>query len=265
MTGSAIILAAGYGSRLSERAASKPLAQVCGVSLIEIGVCQALAAGVTRVVVVTGHEATAVEREVAVLAERLAADIRSVRLDDWSRPNGWSVLAGAELVGAPFLLMMADHIFGDGLLERLTQQTLIDCDVVLATDRKDNPLVDPDDATWVALHEGDDAGDDAGEGEAAGGRIARIGKTIEDYHAVDCGAFLANHELAVAILEAIADGNAGSLSEGMQVLADRGRAMTMDIGGLWWIDVDDPRAQDLAEAQAAAHLAILAGERCNVA
>lgn len=257
MTGSAIILAAGFGSRLSERAASKPLAQVCGVSLIEIGVCQALAAGVSRVVVVTGHEARAVEREVAVLAERLAADIRSVRLDDWSRPNGWSVLAGAELVGAPFLLMMADHIFGDGLLERLTQQTLIDCDVVLATDRKDNPLIDPDDATWVALHEGGDAGE--------GARIARIGKTIEDYHAVDCGAFLANHELAVAILEAIADGNAGSLSEGMQVLADRGRAMAMDIGGLWWIDVDDPRSQDLAEAQAGEHLAILAGERCNVA
>ncbi len=257
MTGSAIILAAGFGSRLSERAASKPLAQVCGVSLIEIGVCQALAAGVSRVVVVTGHEARVVEREVAVLAERLAADIRCVRLDDWSRPNGWSVLAGAELVGAPFLLMMADHIFGDGLLERLTQQTLIDCDVVLATDRKDNPLVDPDDATWVALHED--------ENSSEGGRIARIGKTIEDYHAVDCGAFLANHELAVAILEAIADGNAGSLSEGMQVLADRGRAATMDIGGLWWIDVDDPRAQDLAEAEAAAHLAILAGERCNVA
>lgn len=253
MTGNAIILAAGYGSRLSERAASKPLAQVCGMSLIEIGVRQALAAGVSRVVVVTGHEAVALEREVSVLAERLSADIRSVRLDDWSRPNGWSVLAGAELVGAPFLLMMADHIFGDGLLERLTQQTLIDCDVVLATDRIDNPLIDPEDATWVALHDGE------------GARIARIGKTIEDYHAVDCGAFLANHELAVAILEAIADGNAGSLSEGMQVLADRGRAATMDIGGLWWIDVDDPRAQDLAEAEAAAHLAILAGECCNAA
>lgn len=259
VTASAIILAAGYGSRLSERAASKPLAQVCGVSLIEIAVCQALAAGVTRVVVVTGHEAETLEQEVAGLARRLDADVRCVRLDDWSRPNGWSVLAGAEAVTSPYLLMMADHIFADGLLERLMQQALTDCDVVLAIDRTDNPLIDPEDATWVAFHA------DEGDGQTGPRRIARIGKTIEDFHAVDCGAFLANHELGVAILEAIADGLAGSLSEGMQVLANRGRAMTMDIGGLWWIDVDDPRAQDLAEAEAAKHLAILAGARCNAA
>ena len=36
----------------------------------------------------------------------------------------------------------------------------------------------------------------------------------------------------------------------MQKLADVGRAATMDIGEAWWLDVDDPRAFDLAEAQA---------------
>lgn len=249
VTPNAIILAAGYGSRLSERAVSKPLARVCGMPLIEIGVRQALAAGVARVVVVTGHEAQALEREVAALADRLAADIRCVRLDDWSRPNGWSVLAGASAVEGQFLLMMADHVFGDGLLARLAQQSLDGCDVVLATDRVDNPLIDPEDATWVALGEG--------------ARITQIGKLIAHYDAVDCGAFLANHELAAAILEAIAQGKAGSLSEGMQVLADRARAATMDIGGAWWIDVDDPRAHDLAQAEAADHIAILAGACAN--
>lgn len=245
MTGNAIILAAGFGSRLSERAACKPLAKVCGVALIEIAVRQALAAGVTRVVVVTGHEADGLEREVAALAERLGADLRSVRLDDWSRPNGWSVLAGVEVVEEPFLLMMADHIFSDGLLARLARQELEECDVVLAIDGIDNPQLDYEDATWVALGEE--------------GRIARIGKTIEGFDAVDCGAFLANRELAVAILEAIADGHEGSLSEGMQVLAQRGRAMTMHIDGAWWIDVDDPRSHDLAEAEAARHVEILRG------
>jgi choline kinase len=114
--------------------------------------------------------------------------------------------------------------------------------VTLAIDRRlDNPLVDPDDATWVRLDER--------------GFITAIGKTIEPYDAVDCGAFLATPELATAIREAIAAGKAGSLSDGMQVLADRGRAATMDIDDAWWMDVDDPRAHALAEELAPWHLA----------
>ena len=35
----------------------------------------------------------------------------------------------------------------------------------------------------------------------------------------------------------------------MQVLADRGRAATMEIDGAWWMDVDDPHAHALAEAE----------------
>mgnify|MGYP000446849816 CR=1 FL=1 len=62
------------------------------------------------------------------------------------------------------------------------------------------------------------------------------------------------HDRAEAIRAAIAEGKAGSLSEGMQKLADAGRAATMDIGAAWWLDVDDPRAFDLAEAQAPAQL-----------
>lgn len=112
--------------------------------------------------------------------------------------------------------------------------------MTLAVDyRCDNPLVDPDDATWVKLDER--------------GFIRAIGKTIPEYDAVDCGAFLATPELADAIRAAIAEGKAGSLSEGMQRLADAGRAATLDIGTAWWLDVDDPRAHELAEAQARAN------------
>ena len=35
----------------------------------------------------------------------------------------------------------------------------------------------------------------------------------------------------------------------MQLLADAGRAATMDIGEAWWIDVDHPRAHAIAEAE----------------
>lgn len=233
----AVIIAAGYGSRLASLSPSKPLTPVAGVPLIEIGARQCRAAGVTRIVVVTGHEADALEHFLGQCSTRLGLPIEPVRIDDWSRPNGWSVIAGATACAGPFLLLMADHMFDAAILARLADQGHADRDVTLAIDRRiDNPLVDPDDATWVRTD--------------ATGRIKEIGKTIETYDAVDCGAFWATQALADAIGSAIASGKSGSLSDGMQVLADRGRAATMDVGGAWWMDVDDPHAHALAEAEA---------------
>lgn len=233
----AVIIAAGYGSRLASLSPSKPLTPVCGVPLIEVGVRQCRAAGVTRVVIVTGHEAEAVETFLADLSERVGIPIEPVRLADWSKPNGWSVIAGSAACQGPFLLLMADHMFDAGILRRLGDEHKADRDVTLAIDRRiDNPLVDPDDATWVKTDER--------------GFITAIGKTISEFDAVDCGAFLATPALADSIRAAISTGKPGSLSDGMQWLADRGRAATMEIGGAWWMDVDDPRAHALAEAEA---------------
>ena len=233
----AVIIAAGYGSRLARLSPSKPLTPVRGVPLIEIGVRQCLAAGITRVVVVTGHQADLVEPFLHDCALRIGMPVESVRVDDWSCPNGWSVMAGAAACSGPFLLMMADHMFDAAILARLAGENGLDRDVTLAIDRRiDNPLVDPDDATWVRT-------DDHG-------RIIAIGKTIPEFNAVDCGAFLATPALADAIGAAIAAGKPGSLSDGMQHLADLGRAATMEIGGAWWMDVDDPHAHALAEAEA---------------
>ena len=233
----AVFIAAGYGSRLASLSPSKPLTPVAGIPLIEIGARQCKAAGVTRIVVVTGHEADAVERFLDDCAIRVGLPIEPVRIDDWSLPNGWSVIAGAAACAGPFLLLMADHMFDAAILARLAGEGGPDRDVTLAIDRQiDNPLVDPDDATWVQTD--------------SAGRITAIGKTIERFNAVDCGAFLATQALADAIRTAIAAGKSGSLSDGMQVLADRDRAATMDVGGAWWMDVDDPHAHALAEAEA---------------
>lgn len=237
----ALIIAAGFGSRLRALSDSKPLTPVAGVPLIELGVRQARAAGAGRVVVVTGHEADRLEAFLPGLAARTGVDIVAERVADWSKPNGWSVMAGAARIAGDYLLMMSDHIFSGEILKRLARQGAPDRGVTLAIDRRlDNPLVDPDDATWVAT------GPD--------GSIRAIGKAIARYDAVDCGAFLATPELAEAIGAAIAAGCAGSLSEGMQRLADAGRAATMDVGEAWWLDVDDPRAHRLAEIQAPVEL-----------
>ena len=241
----ALIIAAGYGNRLREISDSKPLALIGGVPLLELGVRQARAAGVERVVVVTGHQAIDVEKFLPTLSARVGIPVVSERVLHWSTPTGYSVMAGAariaKLGGGDYLLMMADHLFEDGILARLARQGTKSRGVTLAIDRRvDNPLIDPADATWVKTD--------------ADGRIEAIGKAIPEYDAVDCGAFLATPELAPAIAAAIDAGAAGSLSDGMQRLADAGRAATMDIGEAWWIDVDDPRAHAIAEAEAPARL-----------
>lgn len=237
----ALIIAAGFGSRLRDISDSKPMTSIAGIPLLELGVRQAKAAGAERVVVVTGHEAERLEAALPALAARTGIPVVAQRVADWSKPNGWSVLAGAAIIPGNYLLMMSDHIFSGSILTRLAQQGGPDRGVTLAVDfRCDHPLIDPDDATWVKLDQS--------------GLIRAIGKTIAEYDAVDCGAFLATPELAAAIRAAIAEGKAGSLSEGMQKLADAGRAATMDIGQAWWLDVDDPRAHELAEAQAPAEL-----------
>ena len=99
-----LIIAAGQGSRLRAMGPSKPLVKVAGTPLIEHVVRRALAGGASRFPIVTGHEAEPLEAFLAGLATRLGAPIRTVRLEDWSRPNGWSVAAGAAAVGGGFLL-----------------------------------------------------------------------------------------------------------------------------------------------------------------
>ena len=82
MAHDAIILAAGFGSRLAQLSRSKPLARVRGMSLIEIGVRQAVAAGARRIVVVIGHEADSVEAHLAEISRAVGVTIEPRRLDD---------------------------------------------------------------------------------------------------------------------------------------------------------------------------------------
>jgi len=223
-----LILAAGHGSRLREISRSKPLTPIAGVPLIEHVVRAAAAGGAGAFTVVTGHEAERVEAFLATLTD---FRVRTVRVANWDLPNGHSVLAGAEAIGGDFLLMMSDHLFDPAIVRRLIAAA--PAPLLLAVDRDlANPLLDMDDATRVET--------------GAGGAIVRIGKMLETFDAIDTGLFRATPALA----EAIAIGG-GSLSEGVQRLADRKKARTLDATGLRWLDVDDPAALAKAEAMLA--------------
>jgi choline kinase len=222
-----LIIAAGHGSRLRAISPSKPLTPIAGVPLIAHVIRAAAAGGASAFTVATGHEAARVE---AFLATLSGFAIRTVRVADWDLPNGHSVAAGAAGLAGDYLLTMSDHLFDPAIVRRLIAAP--PAALTLAVDRDlAGPLLDIDDATKVET--------------GADGAIVRIGKALERFDAIDTGLFRATPALA----EAIGDG--GSLSDGVQRLADRRLAATIDVTGLRWLDVDDAAALAKAEAMLA--------------
>ena len=235
----ALIVAAGQGVRLRGHAASKPLARVGGVALIERVMASAVEAGVDGFVVATGYEGEALQRALEAMSARLRVAVTCVFNPAWRGANGVSVLAAADALSGPFLLLMADHLFDPTILADLIGRTEPADGVVLAVDRRlDNPMVDLEDVTRVQTR--------------PGGAIARIGKLIPAYDAFDTGLFRAGPALLDALRADVAGGGAGGISAGMQRLADAGRAASFDIGDRFWLDVDDGAALEKAERHVAA-------------
>ncbi len=227
MITTAILLAAGEGSRLRSAAPSKPLCHVGGRPLIEHAIAGLAEAGLIRVVVVLGYEADRIEAHLA--ARHWPIAVETVRTSDHRLPNGVSVLAAeAAVAGEEALLAMCDHLVDPALYARVAQAGT-GGGARLAIDRRiTSDLVDLDDVTCVRT-----------EGEA----IAAIGKHLADYDAFDTGVFA----IGPALFAALNSLPAPSLTEGMRVLAAHGTALTIDCSDLDWIDVDDPAALDKAE------------------
>jgi 1L-myo-inositol 1-phosphate cytidylyltransferase len=228
-----LILAAGIGSRLRDHSDSKPLTLLSGRPLIEHVIERAIAGGATAFTIVTGYRAAPLEAFLSRLAADIGVPIHCVRITDWERPNGHSVLAGSAALAGDFLLLMSDHLFDPTIVRQLLAAERGEAALVLAVDRDvAGPLLDLDDATRV---------------ETENGRIIRIGKALTRFDAIDTGIFRAGAELPEAIRAAIAAGAGGSLSDGVQWLADRSAATVLDVTGAGWIDVDDGRMLALAE------------------
>lgn len=231
----AVILAAGAGSRLrlDGSLAPKPLVPLFGRTLIERAVLRSRRAGVRRFVVVLGHEAERLRPLLDGLARRFDVMIEAVENPEWRAGNGLSALAAAPLVedGAPFFLMMCDHVFPTTFFDRLaTNDSGASCTVV--AERNLEAVNDLEEAMKLVTQ---------------GDRVRRIGKDLTAYDAIDTGVFLCRRGLFDALREAQAAGE-DALCAGVQRLAARGDARWVDSAGLFWQDIDT--AEDLARARA---------------
>ena len=195
--------------------------------LIERTIRTLRTAGVERVVVVTGFMADVVTAAVARL------DVDVVYNAEFERANGVSVLVGGSVVPGPFVLSMADHIYTPSIAKLVGSQDLAAADLYLATDTRIHDVLDIDDATKV---------------RTADGRIIEIGKTLTDYDRIDCGVFAVTPALLAALDEVRGKEQDCSLTQGVRLLAERGRARVVDIGDGVWQDVDTAADREQAES-----------------
>ena len=223
----AVLLAAGEGSRLRDMAASKPLCCVAGKPLIDRALIGLAAAGMTRVIVVLGYRGDAIERHLRDRHWPLTVETVTT---DHRLPNGVSALAAAAAVGdTPVLLAMCDHLVEPALYARVAAAGA-GTGVTLGIDRRlQHDWIDPDDVTRV---------------RTAGDRILALGKGLADHDAHDTGVFA----VGPALFAALTDLPDPSLTDGVRVLAARGAAGVVDCTGLAWLDVDDAPALAKAEA-----------------
>ena len=229
----ALVLAAGLGLRLRPQIKTpKPLARVLGLTLAERVVCTLLDAGIRRVIVTLGHEAEKVRAHFSDIAQRRGITVEFVEVDGWERGNGASALAAKKHTGdALFFLVMIDHLFDPKIARALADDPPAPGEMRLAVDRNKDAIFDLDDVTRVKIDDG---------------RIAEIEKTLGDWDAGDTGVMLCTSGLFEG-LERAAARNKHGLSDGLRELAAKGRAKTVDVTGLSWLDVDTPEALREAE------------------
>lgn len=212
------------GTRLRSVSPSKPLTMVAGKPLILRILDNLASAGVDKPLVITGYRGD----EVGAVVTAWGAEV--LHNPHWDQPNGVSVLAAAPRLEARALLLMADHLASPGVYRTVAETRGLDAGLVLGIDRRlGHPWADESDVTRVSTRDG---------------RITAIGKQICTYDAHDCGVFLVTPELT----EALALLPSPGLSDGVRMLAARGRASTVDVSAHDWIDIDDPRALAMAEA-----------------
>jgi choline kinase len=217
-----VILMAGSGSRLRRggEESPKPLVDLAGRPLISYTLDILVKAGIETIYAVTGFESAALRTGITPLIPD-GVDLNWIENPSWQKQNGISLLAAEPMVKRPFILTMGDHIFGPGIVDLLIERADLNA-LNVAVDRKLSTIVDLGDAMKV---------------KTQGDRVVTIGKTLDDYDAIDIGLFVCPLEIFTYLEQAKRDGDC-SLADGVRSMAADGRVRAIDIENAWWQDVD---------------------------
>ena len=221
----AVILAAGEGSRMNGTGSGehKALRKILGISIIERGILALRDAGVRHVTIVVGYAGNKV-RDALGDGSRLGVSIEYVENPDWRRGNGTSVYAARTTVGSDeFIVAMADHWYEPEIAKLLAASSNGGAASKLCVDLDTGSPLRADDATRVQV--------------IADGSIARVGKELSEFNAIDCGLFLFNRDIFGALQQGFASGEY-ELGAAANRLASTGHLEMVDVKGLLWEDID---------------------------
>lgn len=227
----ALILAAGDGERLHPLTdgVPKPLLNLRGRPIINHVLDGLAACGVGNATIVVGYHGDKIR---AALEHRhpYGMSLRFVENTAHELGNARSIWAARDAMprDGGFVLAMGDHLVEPALTAALIAGAGDRCR--LAIDR--------------ASH-GDPRAAEATRARVEGGRVVDLGKMLDDWNALDTGAFWCTPRVFDAITPSLRDGEAGA------VFASIARADELDaadVTGLRWIDIDT--ADDLRAAEA---------------
>ena len=231
----AVILAAGFGSRLGAPEGHKILAEIAGRPLLDWHVRAFARAGVTRLIIVTGFEHEALATALRDWNSPVSMQIDIAVNPAFDLSNGVSILAAQA--PTPFWLAMGDHLVDPRLFGRLPEIAHLMAEQghggALGIDYALDDVFDMPDANKLRF---------------ADGRLQAIGKEIDDFDCVDVGLFWCDQPFVDALLAERRDRGDCNTSDAMRRLDAEGKAGYFDIGTkTWWQDVDTPGARAHAE------------------
>lgn len=228
----ALILAAGNGRRLEgyQDGKPKPLVEVAGRAMLERVILTAKKRGIEKFVIVVGYRGEEIQQWID--SRNLGVEIRWVQNPHWKqKSNGVSLLVAEGQVKAPFAVLMADHQYNPEVLDVLLKNAPENGESVVVVDRRLDQVFDMEDATKVRLQEE---------------KPVVVGKSINDFQAVDTGLFVFSEEIFPALRNSFEKGDC-TVSDGVNQLARNGKIRAVEIGDGFWQDVDTRKAAKHAE------------------
>ena len=227
----AVIIAAGYGSRLwnETNQIPKTLLPFNEGTILSAIMMQMKMAGISDLAMVVGFNQHYIREYVS--CTKLPFKVFFIENTEWDRGNGLSVYKAKDWVkDEPFILSMSDHLVCakaiKAVMECRQNTNLLMVDPFIESN------FDLDDATKVLVNEE---------------FISDIGKELERYNALDCGIFRLNHSFFPAMESALCKG-LESISAAMKELILKHKLMAVTLAERGqWLDVDTPEAYSYAK------------------